>query len=299
VTTVTISFSLIIPSAHGGAQLQQLLNSLLSQNYPSRFFEVLVVFNRASLEEVQLVQLKSKYAGLDLRVLHEPKLGPSFARNRGAGHARSTHLIFLDDDVRVRPDFLTGYATAWKKYPSARILGGRVKVTAQGHQQTTLQRYGWCFAHHQPFNHDFFMSPAETAYSANLSYRKNPDQVKVFSEELGILLADGSILGAEDYELCLRTLNQAEQAVLIADMRVQVSHQVDRSRWRQSYLLHRFWLAGKEHATLEKVLQAKFPELELPYQEKKFVTIGIRSLLTSPYEWVKLVSYWLSRLKKK
>lgn len=50
-----------------------------------------------------------------VRYIHEPRTGVAHARNRGVAEARGGHIIFLDDDERPAPGWLSAFAAAARR----------------------------------------------------------------------------------------------------------------------------------------------------------------------------------------
>ena len=89
--------------------------------------EVLVVDN-ASTDETPalLASLARRHAPL-LRVVREPQLGLSVARNRGLIEARGELAAFLDDDAVPRPGWLRALRAPYRE-PEVAAVGGRIRL---------------------------------------------------------------------------------------------------------------------------------------------------------------------------
>jgi len=61
-----------------------------------------------------------------LRVVEEPRLGKSYALNRGIGEARGELLIFADDDHRISAGWLEAILRAVEGHPEAACFCGRI-----------------------------------------------------------------------------------------------------------------------------------------------------------------------------
>jgi len=88
--------SVVIRSFQRPAALAELLQAVLSQDYPR--FEVVVVEQTQSMREAEASRLASLELDGRLRILRFPPLGGARARNEGARAARGEILLFLDDD---------------------------------------------------------------------------------------------------------------------------------------------------------------------------------------------------------
>jgi glycosyltransferase involved in cell wall biosynthesis len=89
--------------------------------------EVLVVDN-ASTDETPalLASLARRHAPL-LRVVREPQLGLSVARNRALVEARGELAAFLDDDAVPRPGWLAALCAPYRA-PQVAAVGGRIRL---------------------------------------------------------------------------------------------------------------------------------------------------------------------------
>lgn len=104
-----LDFSIIIPTWNRPAALQCLLRGISKLDYPAERGEVLVVNDGGAPISPAALQAMSKFR---LRVLHQPNLGPSAARNHAAQQARGEWLAFIDDDCVPHPDWLRALANA-------------------------------------------------------------------------------------------------------------------------------------------------------------------------------------------
>jgi GT2 family glycosyltransferase len=75
-----------------------------------------------------------------VRVLREERAGISRARNRAAEAAEGEWVAFLDDDVRVGPDFVSTLVRALRAAPEAGWYGGRVLPRWEGRRPPWARR---------------------------------------------------------------------------------------------------------------------------------------------------------------
>jgi glycosyltransferase involved in cell wall biosynthesis len=85
----------------------------------------LIVVNNACTDDTDEV-LRRAADRLPLRVLHEPAIGVSNARNRAIAAARGDLLAWTDDDVLVEPTWLRAYQTAAGRWVQASFFGGPI-----------------------------------------------------------------------------------------------------------------------------------------------------------------------------
>src|SRR5215471_4089982 len=101
-----VRYSFLIPTDAREGRLLATLQSLEELQAATGSFEVVVVFDGhipASLKEF----LGERASTPPLVVLEQEQGGPASARNLAASHARGEWIIFLDDDCRLSPDFLS------------------------------------------------------------------------------------------------------------------------------------------------------------------------------------------------
>jgi glycosyltransferase involved in cell wall biosynthesis len=97
-------FSIIIPTYNRKEGLKRCLQSLESQTYDHRQFEVILVDDGSDVP-VKTWGLNNK-ASLKLQVLSMMHGGPSRARNSGAEVAEGEFLVFFEDDIIVDQNHL-------------------------------------------------------------------------------------------------------------------------------------------------------------------------------------------------
>jgi glycosyltransferase involved in cell wall biosynthesis len=156
--TMTLPFSIIIPTHDRPAALEKCLGSLARLNYPSEAFEVIVIDDGSALPiHPPLGPLGSQ---LQIRLLRQENSGPANARNSGAAVARGDWLVFLDDDCEPSPGWLEAFDAA---RPCAdELLGGRTLNGLHGNpysrwsQQLLDYLYEYFFKGLSPFR--FFAS---------------------------------------------------------------------------------------------------------------------------------------------
>ena len=104
------NFSIIIAAHNEGKYIGSTLESLLSQNYPVGKFEIIVVADRCTDETVPIIhQFCSSFSGLHLlevRQIPENYSPKKYALQQGIQIARFSHLILMDADVQVGPEYL-------------------------------------------------------------------------------------------------------------------------------------------------------------------------------------------------
>ena len=112
--------SVILPTHNPNrARLERTLAGLEQQTLPESRRELIIVDN-ASAPPFEL-----PFAGTNSRVVPEPRLGLTFARERGLRAARAPLCVFVDDDNILDPDYLTHVVRIFATHPQLGAIGGR------------------------------------------------------------------------------------------------------------------------------------------------------------------------------
>lgn len=101
-----MKLSVVICTHNRAAILQQCMDSILLQLIPQEYYEVIIIDNNSTDKTAALVQTYcAKYP--NVQYFFESKQGLSHARNRGYQVAQSEWAVYIDDDAKVRPDYLS------------------------------------------------------------------------------------------------------------------------------------------------------------------------------------------------
>jgi serine acetyltransferase/GT2 family glycosyltransferase len=116
--------SVVIATYERPDALRRLLGDLAAQDLSPDAFEVLVVDDGSRLPAIAAVaDAPMPRATTFLRV---PNGGPAVARDTGARRATGLLLVFLDDDMRVAPDFLAAHLAAHVRADGATVVLGNI-----------------------------------------------------------------------------------------------------------------------------------------------------------------------------
>jgi glycosyltransferase involved in cell wall biosynthesis len=115
--------SVIVPMRNAAPYVRDCLRSALGQL--SADDEILVVDNGSTDASVAVVESLSDPR---IRLLEEPKPGPSAARNAGLEVSRGRYVTFLDADDMWAPDRLDRMTKALAATPGADAVYGRVQM---------------------------------------------------------------------------------------------------------------------------------------------------------------------------
>jgi len=110
--------SIIIPTYNRVESLLETCKSLEIQSYPKDKYEVLVVDDGSADHTREIADKPYPYK---LRYIYQSNQGSAVARNTGAMNSSGDLLIFLDDDMWVEPNYISGLVEEHQKY--SRIVG--------------------------------------------------------------------------------------------------------------------------------------------------------------------------------
>ena len=110
---MTRGFSIIIPTFNRARWLRRALESVQRLHVPNDWpAEVVVIDNSSTDHTASVVTDAQSKASIPIRYVVEARQGASHSRNRGIEEAHFEHLIYLDDDMTVMPDWLEAYREA-------------------------------------------------------------------------------------------------------------------------------------------------------------------------------------------
>ncbi len=110
--------------------LQDTLRDLSHQTADADFFEVLVINNNSTDQTEKICsEFMQTYPGINFRYVDEMNQGLSFARNRAVKEAAASTLLFIDDDVHLKKDFVSTALDYLNSNPHVSCAGGRIFVS--------------------------------------------------------------------------------------------------------------------------------------------------------------------------
>ena len=114
--------SVVIPTRNRAELLSATLTSISGQTLSSDLFEVLVVDN-GSTDETRAVTLKFQENVSNCRYIFAPVPGLHEGRHKGMREAQYDVLVFADDDIEAKPDWLSSYYELFQD-PTVAMAGG-------------------------------------------------------------------------------------------------------------------------------------------------------------------------------
>ena len=144
---VSNTVSVIICTRNRARSLAGTLDSISRLDVPPRMSVEIVVVDNGSTDDTPMVIRGASHGDIPVRYISEPIPGKSRALNRSIEVTDSEILLWTDDDVRVRPDWLTKMV--------APILSGEADACAGGVKLAAHLIQPWMTASHKSWYASF------------------------------------------------------------------------------------------------------------------------------------------------
>ncbi len=190
--------SIVISSYNQEDKIRLTLDSLFKSDLTGFNAIELIIIDDGSPKPVENIipRLGEVPSVITLRLLKQPNSGIGATRNRGFREARSSFVLFLDDDIIVEKETVKKIAEAGQAHPGAVIFGNYPFVS---HHSVSLEKFA-----RQLYNYDEITTTANyqqvDAITSGLLY--------VNKEKLGIngnfYRDDLTVPAAEEHEIIAR-----------------------------------------------------------------------------------------------
>jgi len=236
--------SVVLPTYNRAASVVQALDTVLAQ-HTDRCYEVIVVDNNSGDDTRARIERLIASGASHVRYVLEDRQGVSSARNAGIAAARAPIVAFLDDDIRVEPQWIETISRVFAARPDIDCLGGKVLPLWEGTPPPWLTREHWAPVALLDFGDTPQTLNARNRrclLSANLACRRELfGRVGCFRPELQ-RVKDG-IGSMEDCEWLLRFWDAGGEALYVPELLTWT--EVPASRMTRAY--HRRWHTGHGH----------------------------------------------------
>jgi hypothetical protein len=184
-----VDVSVIICTFNRAGSVARALTAMEHLAVPAECVWELLVVNNASTDDTPAVLDAIVSRGtLPLRVIHEPQLGLSRARNAGVAAALGDLLLFTDDDTIVDPRWLSGYLAAAARWPRASYFGGPILPLFEQPAPRWLRQN---MAVMSPMlcsvdcGSERPIAPSEQPFGPNMAFRRQSFMGVAFNEHVG------------------------------------------------------------------------------------------------------------------
>jgi glucosyl-dolichyl phosphate glucuronosyltransferase len=204
------SVSILIATHNRDELLVQTLESLAKLRVPAGTeVDLLVVANGCTDSTISMCEAAFPRMPVKSRLVEEPELGLSVARNRAVVDSTGEICAFIDDDVRLVPEWIEGMLEVYNAYP-ADIVGGPVTLW-----WGAVERPEWFDP--QLDSHLGYLNwgdevielfhPKKRIVGANFSFKREVfDKIGPFRSDLGRV--GRGMMATEETEFCERALRQ-------------------------------------------------------------------------------------------
>jgi GT2 family glycosyltransferase len=249
---VSVPFvSVVIPTFRRPDALRETLTGLAGLEWPADRHEVIVVDDGSGDETERVVEGFAEHR--PMRFVAQENAGAAAARNHGARVARGDLLLFLDDDVLVKPDHLLRHTATHARHARSLVASfwEFAPAVVDELRRSPFGRYR--LALHERFSSPTVLEVLEdgllscqTVSSQDLSLDRE------LFQELGGFDESFPAAGAEDQELSYRAI--AADCTLISDPEIRVLHNDSR------VTLEAFCRREERSAGSVVVLAVRFPQ---------------------------------------
>ena len=116
-----IDISVVVPFHNAEKHIEDCIRALLSQNYPSSRYEIIMVDNNSTDNSAEVIKNYPQ-----IKLLSELKQGSYAARNRGVAESKGSIIAFTDSDCVPSPKWLDKISASLSAPGVGIIQGGRL-----------------------------------------------------------------------------------------------------------------------------------------------------------------------------
>ena len=189
--------SVVLPTYNRADVVERTLEHLIAQDYPQELLEILVCDNSSDATPEMVARVGAS-ATARIRLVSSNERLPAVKRNEGLALARGELVLFMNDDVWLRPGALLAHARAHAAHDGPIAVLGHVE---QSRQMAATPFIEW----YQPFAYDQIATLADQPVSYRFFWSMNlslPRQV-MLDRQL-VFHEDWANIGHEDVELGYR-----------------------------------------------------------------------------------------------
>lgn len=115
--------TIVVPTYNRRATVLRTLDALRTGVDGVAAWEAVVVDDGSSDGTAEAVREWARAHAAPVRCLTQANAGPATARNRGAAAGTGDAVVFLDDDIHVRPGFLARHLRLLREHPGSFVIG--------------------------------------------------------------------------------------------------------------------------------------------------------------------------------
>lgn len=228
--------SIIVCTYNRAKYLFNALESIANNDFPRNEYEIVLVNNNSTdSTEEKCKMFAEKFPDVNFRYCTETKQGLSHARNKGITESKGAFLVFLDDDVVVKPDYLKNLKSNLDNTPDLMAFGGKIMPRFEaGHPPKWLNR--WMYSLISATNcPDIAQKYGKRKYpiGANMGFKRQClEKSGYFNTELG--RTGNILLGGEEKDIFLKIKGLEMGIYYFPD--VEIEHIIPESRTTEEYI---------------------------------------------------------------
>jgi L-malate glycosyltransferase len=240
--------TILLATRNRGSTLEAVLARYCELDVPAAGWDIVIVDNGSTDHTKQVVQAFSER--LPISYCFEPTPGKNVALNRGLPLVTGDLIVFTDDDIFPKSDWLTQFCAAADSHPSYAVFSGIIAPRWEAPPSEAIRRavpLSICFGMHAPGMREG-PSDANHAFGGNVAIRADAFRAgHRFDPTMGPR-SDSSPMGSET-ELIRRLAHDGfkvwccEQAV--------VEHLIPSAHMELSWILKRAERWGRASARLD------------------------------------------------
>ncbi|MDD5639010.1 MAG: glycosyltransferase [Candidatus Pacebacteria bacterium] len=169
-----MKISIVVPVYNEEAIISSCLDSLITQNYPKKNYEIVVVNDGSTDSTLKIIKLKEKEAEkrkIQFRLVNlKENSGRVIARETGAKSARFENLLFIDSRCQANPNVLA----IIKKINYQPIIGNAIIDTSK----SIFDYFNWAFR--KKLYRPYFGENFEPVYISKNNFDKIPKGTTIF-----------------------------------------------------------------------------------------------------------------------
>lgn len=240
--------SVIVCTRNRSSSLAEACEAILAIDFPADRWEMVIVDNRSDDDTLEVARsIESTHPEL-VRVIREPRIGLSAARNAGVRTARGEIIAFIDDDAFPEPAWLQALVGVLDR-DEALAAGGPVEPLFQG------ELPDWFGEPYLPYLTVWDKGPEvqpltynEYPRGANVAFHRVVfERFGFFSTHLG--RKGRSLLSCEELELCLRIERSGGKILYVPGAKIR--HLTVAERVTTEWLVRRFAAQGRSEAVID------------------------------------------------
>jgi glycosyltransferase involved in cell wall biosynthesis len=240
----------VLMATHNGADtLGRTLDAFAKMVEPYGGWK-LVIVNNASTDATDEI-VRSRMATLPIEYILEPRLGKPAALNSGLQHIAGDLVVFADDDVIPRPDWLVEWRRVADAYPGCSVFGGAIVPEFETPPPRWLSRTNWSLMLYSATTPDRAEGPmsgdALEVFGPNMAVRID---VVMDGVRFDDRFMTGSIaLLGDETDFVNRALERGFKACFAPS--AVVRHLVNASQITWRWMLRRFYRHGRTMRAVE------------------------------------------------